>query len=396
MKTIFIVGAGFLQSFVIKKAKEMGYYTVTADLDKNAIGFKYADDYAIIDIVNKEACLDFAKKHNIDGVLTAATEYGVLTTSYIAGKLGLPGLKYESAQRIKNKYSVRRCLFENNVDDMESAYEINGTTDISALANKITYPVIVKPCDGSGSRGTSRVDSPDTFENACNFAMNNSISHTAEAETFISGNEYGAECIVIDGEIYVLAIMKKFMTVPPFYAELGHTVPCGLTDSIEAKAKQCVADAIRALDINFGSVNADMIITDEGKVYIVDIGTRMGGNMIGPCIVPYGTGIDYMSAMIENAFGDFKGFKKTAPTAVATKLLAFDGGTVKKIPDMKDISLEYDVEIYHHIQQGMTINRYQTNLDGCGYIIAKDSDVAKAEKKAANALEEIKNHIFDC
>ena len=48
MKKILIIGAGFLQSFVIRKAKEMGYETLTVDADPNAVGFRYADKYEII------------------------------------------------------------------------------------------------------------------------------------------------------------------------------------------------------------------------------------------------------------------------------------------------------------------------------------------------------------
>ena len=43
MKKILIIGAGFLQAFIIKKAKEMGYYTIAIDRNSNSIGFKYAN-----------------------------------------------------------------------------------------------------------------------------------------------------------------------------------------------------------------------------------------------------------------------------------------------------------------------------------------------------------------
>lgn len=49
---------------------------------------------------------------NVDGVLTAATDYGVLTMSYIAQELELPGINYEAAKRIRNKAAVRKCLFD--------------------------------------------------------------------------------------------------------------------------------------------------------------------------------------------------------------------------------------------------------------------------------------------
>ena len=188
--------------------------------------------------------------------------------------------------------------------------------------------------------------------------------------------------------------MKKWMTEPLYYAELGHAMPCGLPESVEKKAQECVMNAISALGINFGSVNMDMLITPDGKVYIIDIGARMGGNMIGPCIIPYGTGIDYVGAMIQNAVGDPVDLSVKEQGAVATKLLAFDEGIVKQMPDMKMIEKQYDVEIYHHMTEGMKVNEYHTNLDGCGYVVAKGDSAEEAEMRAATVLEAVKREAF--
>ena len=395
MKKLLVIGAGFLQNFVIQKAVSMGYETLTVDADANAVGFKHAHKHAVINIVDEKACLEYAKAEQIDGVVTAATDFGVLSAAYVAQEMGLPGLKYEVAQLIKNKFRVRKCLYEALVDDTEQAYEVNADTDIESLAKKLTYPVMVKPCDGSGSRGASRADKAADLKDACIYAMNGSITHRAEIETFILGQEYGAESLVVDGQIHVLGIIRKWMTKPPYYAELGHAIPCGLPVEVEEKAKACVKNAITALGINFGSVNMDMLITPDGKVYIIDIGARMGGNMIGPCIIPYGTGIDYVGAMIQNAVGDPVDLSIKGHGAVATKLLAFKEGLVKTIPDMKVIEKRYDVEIYHHMTEGMKVNEYHTNLDGCGYVVAKGITAEAAETRAALALEAVRRDAFE-
>ena len=394
MKKVLIIGAGFLQDFVICKAKAMGYEVYAVDADPNAIGLKHADHYRVINIVDEKKCLEYAKKNRINGVLTAATDYGVLTAAYIAREMGLPGLKYEVAQLIKNKYKVRKCLYENHVDDTKQAYEVYKDTNIEKLAQKITYPVMVKPCDGSGSRGASRVDSAQDLKIACECAMEGSITHRAEIETFIIGKEYGAESLVVNGEVHVLGIMQKWMTQPPYYAEIGHSIPNDLRPEIESRVKVCVTKAIKALGVNCGSVNMDMLITEDGKIYIIDIGARMGGNMIGPCVIPYGTGVDYMGAMIQNAVGDPIDFTVKEYKAVATKLLAFNNGIVKLLPDMKKIEEQFDVEIYHHLQTGMRVNEYHTNLDGYGYIVATDETKEKAVEKAEIVLDYLKKNIF--
>lgn len=394
MKKVLIIGAGFLQDFVIQKAKQMGYYTLTVDADPNAEGFAHADKFAVINIVDEQACLEFAREEEIDGVLTAATDYGVLTAAYIAQELNIPGLNYKSAKLIKNKYLVRKCLFENHVDDTEDAYEVNKDTNLDELAQILTYPVMVKPCDGSGSRGASRVDESKDLKEACVYAMAGSITRRAEIETFITGHEYGAESLVVNGEVRVLAIMKKWMTNPPYYAELGHAIPCGLPKEVENRAKECVKKAINALGVNHGSVNMDLLITESGSIHIIDIGARMGGNMIGPCIIPYGTGIDYMGNMLRVAVGDTPDWTEERHGAVATKLLAFSGGKVKTLPDIKLIENDYNVEIYHHIHVGDLVNEYHTNLDGCGYIVARNDSVENAENNAQEVLELIAEQAF--
>ena len=386
MKKILIIGAGFLQDFVIMKARELGYYTIAIDGSPYAIGLKHADESAVIDIVDQKACYEFAKDKGIHGVLTAATDFGVIAASYVAEKLHLPGLNYAAAKRIKNKYEVRKKLIEACADDMQEAFEVDKNTALESL--NLHYPVMVKPCDGSGSRATMRVDCAKDLANACRMAMEASIKKKALIETFVPGNEYGAESLVVNGEIHVLGIMKKWMTKPPYYAELGHQIPSELPVELENKAIECVRNTIKALDINHGAVNMDLIINKKGEVHIVDVGARMGGNMIGPCIIPSGTGINYMENLIKTAVGDAPDWSRKKPEKVATRLLAFKGGRIKRLPDFEALSKQYGVSFYHHMSVGDVVNEYHSNLDGCGYIVAKDS------KTAERVLAIISEYIF--
>lgn len=393
-KKLLVIGAGFLQTFVIKKAKELGYYVLAVDGNLTAEGFEYADEYKNINIVDQDACLEYAKERKIDGVMTAATDFGVLTASYIAQEMGLPGINYEAAQTVKNKYLVRKKFFENQVDDTEQAYEVDASTDMDALKKKLHYPVMVKPCDGSGSRGASRVSSEEDLENACRFAIENSITRRGEIETFISGKEYGVESLVENGTVHVMAVMKKLMTDPPYYAELGHAIPSGLSLELETKIKDCVEKAIQALEIDFGAVNMDLLVTEEGHTHIVDVGARMGGNLIGSHIIRQGTGIDYLANLIRATVSDEVDMKPVKEkTNVATRLLALHPGKVRVLPDMESIAEKYNVEIQHHLHVGDVIHEYHTNLDGCGYVIAVADDIRTAEDRAVSAKNEIDNGI---
>lgn len=394
MKRLLMLGGGFLQSYVINRAKELGYNVLVLDADPNAVGFKLSDEHAVINIVDENACLHYALDKKVDGVLTAATDFGVLTMSHIADAMHLPGINYQTAKIIKNKASVRKCLFDSLADDTGYSFEIKSLDEAPALSAKIEYPVMVKPVDGSGSRGASKVNCIDDFVRACELAMAGSISHHAVAEPFVVGKEYGVETFVDNGVIHVLGVMQKDMTDPPYYAELGHAMPSGLSEEMENKVKACVKRAILALNVNHGSVNMDIIIGDKGDVHIVDIGARMGGNLIGSHIIPQGTGIAYVDNMIRAAVGDKTDFTPVAePQPVATKLLALTPGRVAKLPDFKWIAKECDVQIEHHLHVGDIITPYRTNLDGCGYVIATGKTVDEAVERVKRGRDMINEQI---
>lgn len=388
MKKILVVGAGYLQSFAIRKAKELGYHVLSVDGNPGAMGFCYADEHETIDIVDEEACLRYARRKGIDGVVTAATDFSVLTVSRIAGDLGLPGLDYEAAKTVKNKYLIRKRLFEARADDTEQAYEVCSVEQAEAIADKVTFPVMVKPCDGSGSRGASKVLEKGGLKEACGEAMRNSISHKALIESFIEGREYGVESFVLGGEVHVLGVMKKWMTRPPFYAELGHAYPAGLPAALESKVKDCVRNAIKAIGINYGPVNMDVLITDGGGVHVIDVGARMGGNLIYSHVIPLGTGVDYPGNVIRAAVGDGVSFAETAKTPVATALLALTPGEVVAYPDVERFRQEKGLSYMSFLKQrGDMITPYRTNLDGCGYVVVTGEEVEECHRWAFEARD---------
>lgn len=391
MKKILVLGAGFLQQFIIKRAHELGYYVLALDGDENAVGYKYADRHDNISITDQAACLDYAIKNSVDGVITAATEYAVIPCAYVAEKMQLPGNSVETAKLLKNKYLVRKRLIDNEIDDVKQCFEVDCNTDVAALG--VGFPVIVKPCEGSGSRGISKAGSMAELQKACSAAIEASSSGTAEIEDFVEGNEYGIESFVHNGEVSVLAVSRKYMTKAPYYAELGHSLPNGLPPEVEARVKNIAQRAIKALGINIGGVNMDILIDRHNNVYIVDIGIRMGGNLIGSHLIPVGTGVDYMGNIIRTAVGDAPVWDTNPKQCIATKLLALEPGIVERLPDVSYLEKKYNVNILHHIKCGDEIHAYKNNLDGCGYIVAVADDADTAQRNSENAKNEFDRSI---
>lgn len=393
MKRLLILGAGFLQSFVIKRAKELGYYTIAMDKNSKSIGFQYADEYGIVDIVNPEECLNFARDKKIDGVMTAATDYGVLSASFIAQELNLPGINYDSAKLIKNKHSVRKLFAENSIDDVLQYYEVKSINDLKIIKNSIKYPVMVKPSDGSGSKAAKRVNKSEQLYEACKEAIDASLIKKALIEDFIMGKEYGVESFVYRGEVYVLGIMNKEMTSPPDYAELGHMMPSGLY--IEDKIKDIVRNAIKVLGVDFGAVNMDILVTEENHVCIIDVGARMGGNLIGSHIISKATGYDYLGNLIKASVNDDIDMPNCKViNSVATKILALQPGIIVGLPDINKIMRDHNIDIFFNKGIGEFIRDYHNNLDGCGYVLSVGENLMDVENNAMKAKDAINRGII--
>lgn len=390
---VLVIGAGPLQLPLIKKVKELGHQAICVDGNINAIGFSIADKWKNINIIDQEACLQYAKEQNIDGVLTVATDYGVLTAAYIAKEMNLPGLSYNIAKMIKNKHLVSQKLINSNVLKSRQSYQVFDIEQIEVIKRELKYPVIVKPIDGSGSRGITVVKQESELIGAIITAINLSVNKNALIETFIEGKEYGVEIFVDNFEVHVLAILDKVMTLPPDFAELGHAT---VIDDLILRKRiiDKVTDAIRALEINIGSVNMDILVT-ENDIEIIDIGARAGGNLISSHIVPLSTGIDLYGNSIKVSLGEKADFyTNNNLNYIATRILNFRQGKVRRIYDIQDLyDLVYVKDIILNIQEGSEVREYHNNLDSCGYIVVEGISMEDAQQKALYVRGKLEKRI---
>ena len=117
-KKLLILGASIWQVPAIKKAKELGLDVIVADMDPGAVGFKIPDiTCEIASTIDTKAILEVAKKHNIDGLMTVASDMPMRTIAVVSHELGVVGLTEETAFNTTNKAAMRTCLKANNVPD---------------------------------------------------------------------------------------------------------------------------------------------------------------------------------------------------------------------------------------------------------------------------------------
>lgn len=295
---LVIIGANEFQRPLIQKAAEMGYETHVFAWREGAVGAKYACKFYDISIVEKEEILEMCRQIQPDGVVTIGSDLANITVQYLAKELGLPGNSDACILKSTNKYQMRKAF-------QEAGLPVPGFWK-TATGEEIPdgcWPLIVKPTDRSGSRAITRVTSREELTDAVKKAAQQSFEHKAIVEEYLEGAEYSVESVSFQGHHFCLAVTKKFTTGAPGYIEKGHMQPADLKEETVSEIQTVIFKALDALEIKNGASHAEIRLDRQGKIHIIEIGSRMGGDCIGSHLVPLSTGQDYVKMVIQTALG---------------------------------------------------------------------------------------------
>lgn len=301
MRKLAIIGASYLQNPLIEKAKAMGLETHVFAWECGDVGEKTADYFYPISIVEKEQILARCKQIGIDGICTIASDLAAITVNYVAHHLGLTCNNPSCAEKSTNKHEMRKA-FEAGNDPSPKSFLIRSIEDLAGIS--LRYPLIVKPTDRSGSRGITKVETPEGLLQAIDAATSHSFEKAALVEEFAVGQEYSVECISYRGKHQLLAITLKYTTGAPRFIETGHLQPAPLTSEMAKKVQTVVFHALDSLEITNGASHSELKIAEDGTIQLIEIGGRMGGDFIGSDLVALSTGVDFVRAVIDVALGN--------------------------------------------------------------------------------------------
>ena len=300
MYNLAIIGASYLQLPLIRKAKNMGCRTHVFAWKADDVGEKEADCFYPISIVEKEKILEKCKEIGIDGICSIASDLAIITVNYVAQNLGLVSNDLDCTDKSTNKHLMRKC-FEKNNDPSPRSYLVENINDLND--KELIFPLIVKPVDRSGSRGITKVFAYSELETALEKAKSESFEKRALVEEFAEGREYSVESISWEGCHTVLPVTTNYTTGSPNFVETGHLEPSDLSDEQLAKIETVVKHALDSLGIRYGASHSEFKIDDHGNIRIIEIGGRMGGDMIGSDLVELTTGYDFVKAVIDVSLG---------------------------------------------------------------------------------------------
>lgn len=394
MKKILIIGAGDYQVPAIKRVRQMGYAAYCVDYKEGQPGFEYANGYKIIDVKDKEACLAYAQELSIDGVLTWGATLTLPTVSYIGERMNLPCMPMATSEISMSKYQIRKALDDFGLNSAGRTFELNSQEE--AKNQVYTLPFVVKPTDGSGSKGVCIVKESSEIENAIQYAFEGARNNQIYVEPYIDGEEFTVEAYVCNGQCYIYSIVKTEFYWTENYPIYKQTTYLGITPEVEQAITLEVEKAVKALNVTWGPINFDLIVSaDNNKPYIIDVGIRNGQNLIASHIVPYSRGVDELDNSINLCLGIETDAIPKKKKYISSRLLIYNPGVIKQIKDVNQvIGTNNIVDIIMRKKEGDILPPYQTKSDICGWVLTEGDTPDAASQYADAAWETLQNYII--
>ncbi|MBR3508970.1 MAG: ATP-grasp domain-containing protein [Lachnospiraceae bacterium] len=392
MKKIMILGASILQLPAIEKAKEMGFEVVAIDMNPEAIGFGVEGVMKeVISTVDTPAVLEAAKKHQIDGIMTLASDMPMKTVAAVSRKMGLVGVSEDTALKATNKAFMRDALKEAGIP-VPLYFCVSGKDAFKEAVEKVRmagYQCIVKPADNSGSRGVNLLKKDSDLDAAYEYTVHYSRGGEIVVEEFMEGPEVSVETIAVDGNIHVIQITDKLTTGAPYFVEMGHSQPSQLKEETRKRISEVAIAANKAIGIQNGPSHTEIIVTKDGPK-IVELGARLGGDCITTHLVTLSTGVDMVEASIRIALGMKPDLEPKWNKGSAIRYLKTKIGTVKEITGVEEAATipgVIQVSIVHNI--GEEIGEIKSSIDRAGFVIAQAEGAMQANIIAKAGIDAI-------
>lgn len=364
-KAILIFGAAKLQRSIIEKAKALGLYTIAIDPDHFAECKSIVDAYEVVDGDDYELTLAIAKKYNISGLITAATDKPLIMMAHIAETLKLPFYSVKTATISTDKFLMKEAFIKGNIPCAKGKL-ISSPED----ASDFNYPVILKPRDNSGSRGVIYCNDISDLKIA--FAETKLFTKKEDilVEEFIEGKEYSIESLHFGGNTRVIQYTEKITTPLPYNVELGHNQPANISLETKYKINKIISKISNVLGFSNCASHTELKISNRG-IFVIETSPRLGGDYITSHLVPLSTGINMEDALIKIALGENVDFD-SLPKATLISYLNFKiGRKIIYIVSENEMKQKFPeiVEFHMTIAKGDQIKPITNSLNRYGHFI---------------------------
>lgn len=385
---VLVLGGSLPHVSVVEVLKELGYYVIVFDYNEFPPARKYADSFEQISIIDKEAVLEGARRLKVDRIINCCNDFAIPVASYVSEVLNLPQImSYESALDCTDKIRMKDVFLRNGIPTSKYIK----VSSANELDSEVSFPVVVKPADTSGSRGIRKINSVDVIGEAINNALSQCVFRKeVVVEEFVEGEEYQVDCIVQNGNVEVALIRLK----PKFQKnEISSCVGSLITPRIFKENyfefKNLAESLAKAFEIR-NNTFFFQLIKSKDNVSVIELGVRVGGGWSHKMIKEI-TGLDFIKVSLYSQLGREERFQHHRPLkCYHTCFLFSKAGVFQKVSGLEALLKEGVIDSYQVLMSsGSCVNGVITNKNRVAiYMISSDS-MDELRKKVSFAIHNV-------
>lgn len=244
----------------------------------------YVDEWIIADVYDVHASISaiqhYQKTYMIDWVMTFWDD-NVLLTAKITDYLGLPGIPYDTAYKIKNKYEFRKSC-EQYWLPVAQSHIIHTDADLDRAIDNMMFPIVLKPCYGAASTHTIKINHKTDLKETYYRVLSQNVE---EVESFKNGLEFYVEeylvwdeididIIVQDGDIKFQNVMDNTIWEEPYFIEIWESWPSVVDQDLQQKMFEITSQTIRAFDLKNCILHYEFKLTPKWPIPL-EVNLRM-------------------------------------------------------------------------------------------------------------------------
>jgi len=304
-------------------------------------------------------------------------------------RLGIPGMTPEVAARFRDKNLMKDVFHANGVPCARHSLA-ESADDAVAFANKVGYPVVVKPPAGAGSIATFKADDEASLRDAVSKAAPRH-GDPALIEEFIQGDEYSLETISIRGHAVWHSLTHYYPNpldvVRNKWIQWCVVSPREVHDAKYDDIRAAGTKALKALGMETGLSHMEWFRRKDGSIAISEVAARPPGAQI-TTLNSRAYDIDFVKAWCKVMI--FEQFEiPVRKYAVGVAFLRGQGsGRIKQVHGLDEIAREIGplvVDVKLPTPGAMPSSSYE----GDGYIILRHPEtsvVMQALKKLISTV----------
>jgi len=256
--------------------KELGYETIMVNSNPETVSTDYdTSDKLFFEPLTLEDVLNICDEEKPYGVIV---QFGGQTPLNLAADLerhGVPiiGTSPKSIEQAEDRKFFSELLDKLNLKQAEAGTATN-EADAILIANRITYPVLVRPSFVLGGRGMMIVYNDSELSRYMREAVIASPERPVLVDRFLNNaTEVDVDCIS-DGETSVVgAIMEHIEQAGIHSGDSACVIPAfTLSDFIKAEITRAATDLARELKV-IGLMNIQFAVKDE-QLYVIEVNPR--------------------------------------------------------------------------------------------------------------------------